>query len=249
LEPGRIFLRFYEELNDFLPLQKRKVEYVVAFKGGPSVKQVIEAEGVPHAEVDLVLINGIPVTFGTKVADNDHVSVYPVFESLDISSVNVLRLKPLREPRFVLDVHLGKLARYMRMLGFDVLYENTYSDDELVEISVNGKRTILTRDLRLLMRKEVTRGYWIRHQMINDQLKEVMERLDLTTLVSCYSRCTACNGILLEADESKAKELLPDHVFYPQTKFYRCTSCGHLYWNGSHCERFEERMRNSEIAR
>jgi uncharacterized protein with PIN domain len=235
-----VFIRFYEELNDFLPSHKRKVLYPVGFSGNPGVKQIIEAEGVPHAEIDLVLVNGKSVSLDHKITDNDTVSVYPVFESFDISSIQVVHLKPLREPRFVLDVHLGKLTRYLRMLGLDSIYENWFSDNDIIGISIKEQRTILTRDKRLLMRKEIDRGYWMRNQMILDQVNEVLKRFDLKHSITFFSRCTLCNGENCKISEDMAMLEFPGYRFYPGTAFYQCTACHHIYWHGSHCDRFEK---------
>src|SRR3990172_9870927 len=155
--------RFYEELNDFLTAEKRKRDNTVHFDQRNWVKDFIEAMGVPHTEVDLILVNGEPVDFSYIVLQNDRISVYPVFEPLDISPLNRLRPEPLRKPRFVLDTHLGKLARYLRLLGFDTLYDNHYTDAELTDISDSGeKRILLTRDKGLLKRKRITHGYFVR---------------------------------------------------------------------------------------
>jgi uncharacterized protein len=237
-----LYIRFYEELNDFLPYNRKKTEYPVSFRDEPSVKHVIEAEGVSHAEVDMILVNGKPVTFGEKVHDGDRISVYPVFESFDISAVSPLRPRPLRETRIVCDVHLGKLARYLRMLGIDTLYRNDYSDDELVRISVQDKRTLLTRDRRILMRKDLERGYWLRSQHIMEQLREVVDRLDLSASLSIFSRCTFCNGVLEQISAEIVSEKYPTHHFFEGTMFFRCGDCDHIFWNGTHTERFREKI-------
>lgn len=236
------FIRFYEELNDFLPISKRKISYPVYFRDNPSIKSVIEAEGIPHTEVDLILVNGTAGNFQEKVCNNDSISVYPVFESFDISSLNVIRLKPLREPKFVLDVHLGKLARYLRMLRFDSVFQQGYTRIDLVRVSIQEKRAILTRDRKLLMRKEVERGYWIRSEMIFDQVSEVLQRFDLTKAIKWFSICTRCNGNILTVEEKIVRKEFPNYSFYPNTLFYQCDHCNHIYWRGSHCERFEQSM-------
>jgi len=234
------FIRFYEELNDFLPFSKQKILYSIYFRDNPSIKAIIESEGIPHTEVDLVLINGHSVTFQEKVNDNDHISVYPKFELFDISSINVIRLKPLRETKFVLDVHLGKLTRYLRMLGFDSIYDNGFTDVELLRVSMQENRTLLTRNRKLLMRKTVERGYWIRNDKIFDQVFEVFQRFDLTNTIKWFSICTICNGNLHVVEEEIVRKQFPEFKFYPNTFFYQCDQCNHTYWNGSHCERFEK---------
>ena len=155
---GRATFRFYAELNDFLPPEKRKRDIEYEFFGTPTVKDAIEALGVPHVEVDLVIINGVPVDFSHHLRDGDRVAVYPVFESLDISGVSRLRPKPLREPRFVADVHLGKLVRILRLLGIDVIQPSNPADEELVRISRKEGRILLTRDRHLLKHGKLTHG-------------------------------------------------------------------------------------------
>ena len=129
----KITLRFYEELNDFLPADKRKKRFEHSFIDRTSVKDMIESFGIPHTEIDLILVNGNSVNFSYLVNNGDDISVYPMFESLDITDLQHLRAKPLRKPKFILDVHLGTLAKYMRMLGFDSLYQNNYKDEEIVK--------------------------------------------------------------------------------------------------------------------
>ena len=175
--------RFYEELNDFLSKDKKKKLFTQSFECNPSVKDVIESMGVPHTEVDLILVNGISVNFSYQLKDKDVVSVYPVFESFDISEATHLREQPLRDPKFILDVHLGKLARYLRMFGFDTLYENNYHDFEIIKLSNKQKRTIFTRDVGFLNNSEVTHRYWIRSHNLFQQLEETMVRDDWRKLI------------------------------------------------------------------
>jgi len=130
-----VTLRFYEELNDFLPEKKKKKPFSVPYSDKQTVKDLIEAQGVPHAEIDLILVNGKSVSFSHIIGDKDMISVYPEFELLDISDVTALRLGILREPRFILDVHLGKLSGFLRIMGFDTLYRNDYDDAEIAEIA------------------------------------------------------------------------------------------------------------------
>lgn len=226
--------RFYEELNDFLPPEKRKIAFDYLFKGRPAIKDAIEALGIPHPEVDMILVNGRPVDFSYLLQEGDRVAVYPVFEALDISGVTRLREKPLRNPRFILDVHLGKLARGLRLLGFDTHYANYHSDREIIEISLAEQRIILTRDRGLLKNKEVRRGYWLRSQQPHQQLEEVLRRFDLASLARPFTRCLECNAEIVAVEkEMIAGQLLPDtRKFYRQ--FYRCRGCGKIYWQGSH---------------
>ena len=234
--------RFYEELNDFLPQHRQKTRFEYAFDGTPAVKDSIEALGVPHTEVDLILVNGQSVDFAHHIQDGDDVAVYPVFESLDISPVIRLRPKPLRESRFILDGHLGKLARNLRLLGFDTLYRNDYDDTEIIRIAERERRIILTRDVGILKHGAVTRGYWIRTTSPEEQTQEVLRRFDLFRQTRPFTRCTVCNGPV----EKIAKEKIL-HRLEPRTKkyyeaFYRCVECDKIYWKGSHHEKMLDKI-------
>lgn len=226
--------RFYEELNDFLPPEKRKRSFRYSFRGTPSVKDAIEALGVPHTEVDLILVNGESVGFDYLLKGGERVAVYPAFESLDISSLTRLRPQPLRRPRFVLDVHLGKLARLLRMLGFDTLYRNDYSDPEIIYISLREKRIILTRDRALLKHRAITHGYWVRSTHPREQLQEVLHRFDLFSRIRPFHRCMVCNGLIEEVSKSEVLDQLEPKTRRYYDEFYRCTGCGKIYWKGSH---------------
>ena len=234
--------RFYAELNDFLPEENRGKELTRYFSVSGSVKDFVESFGVPHTEVDLVLANGNPVDFFYPVRDGDRVSAYPVFESLDISSVSRVRPAPLRELRFLLDVHVGRLAAYLRMAGFDALYSNQASDPELAAIVSREGRVLLTRDRYLLMRTAVDRGYWVRSTAPKQQLLEVVNRFDLAGSMRPFLRCLACNTILEEANRESVLGRLPSKVMNKDV-FRICLSCQRVYWEGSHHERMSKLLR------
>lgn len=230
----KAFFRFYAELNDFLPAGQRYKPVEVKFNGRQSVKHLIESSGIPHTEVDLVLVNGRSVDFDYLVQQDDFISVYPVFESLDITPLLHLRPEPLRTPRFVLDGHLGRLAAYLRMLGFDSLYRNDFDDAELAEISADQKRILLTRDRGLLKRSQVTHGYCLRTKDPRQQLLSVIKRFDLYSLLKPFTRCIACNGILERVEKKEIDEQLKPLTRKYFNDFSRCDQCGKIYWKGSH---------------
>lgn len=227
-------IRFYEELNDFLPRNKQKQSFSYSFKGKPSVKDAIESCGVPHTEVDLIVINGRSVGFDYHIRQGDYISVYPVFEGLDITPIVKLRDAPLRKNAFVCDVHLGRCARILRMLGFDTTYQNNYDDRKIISISVTQKRIILTRDRQLLHARVVTHGYWIRSQLPYDQVQEVLERFDLRDQITPFSRCTVCNGIIKKVAKQEVFDRLEPKTKLYYTEFYQCEICKKIYWEGSH---------------
>jgi len=231
---ARVQLRFYEELNDFLSPALRKVAFSHTFDRRASVKDMIESFGVPHTEVDIILVNGDSVDFSYIVQDGDHISVYPVFESLDISPLLRLRPAPLRSPAFVLDSNLGRLARYLRLLGFDCLYQNDFDDETVANIAAREQRTVLTRDRALLQRKVITRGYFVREVRPRLQVKEVLARFDLYRLVTPFSRCIRCNGDLQVIDKQAIEGRLEPKTRKYFDTFRMCTDCGQIYWQGSH---------------
>jgi uncharacterized protein with PIN domain len=234
--------RFYEELNDFLPLEQRQRTMPYRFSGHPGIKDPIEVFGVPHTEVDLIVVNGQSVGFDYQLQADDRVAVYPVFKSLDITPLLRLREKPLLNPRFILDVNLGKLTKHMRLLGLDSLYCNDYLDAEVVNIAVNEQRIVLTRDRRLLFVKHISHGYWVRAVDVESQIKEVLCRFDLHGWIHPFVRCLVCNGML----NPVAKADILDRI-EPKTRlyfevFHRCVDCQRIYWEGSHMENMRRRV-------
>ena len=227
-------LRFYAELKDFLPEGQRSGEVIRSFGVPGSVKDLIEACGVPHTEVDLIVVNSRSVDFSYLVADGDRISVYPQFESFDISPIVKVRPEPLREPRYVTDNHLGRLARFLRLVGLDTSYDRDWSDPDLVRISTAEHRILLTRDIELLKHGALTHGYFVRATDPRQQLNEIVRRFHLSGRLKPFTRCMVCNGMLAPvAKEEIANRLLPEtraHV----DDFVVCTSCDKLYWEGAH---------------
>ncbi|WP_242393289.1 Mut7-C ubiquitin/RNAse domain-containing protein [Anaeromyxobacter oryzisoli] len=237
---SRARFRFYAELNDFLPPERRFLEFTHEFRGGPSVKDVIESLGVPHTEVDLVLADGESVDFAWILRDGARVSVYPVFESIDVAPLARVRPAPLREVRFVLDVHLGRLARYLRMLGFDARWRNDAGDEEIARAAATEHRIVLTRDAGLLKRRIVTHGYLVREADPRRQLAEVVRRLDLVRGIAPFRRCLCCNALLEDVRKEDVLDHLPPRVRERHERFRRCPSCGRVYWAGTHHRRMEQ---------
>lgn len=233
---AELTLRFYEELNDFLPPKRQKRSFGLHLERQASIKDVIESLGVPHTEVELILVNGRSVDFSYKVRDRDQISVYPVFESFNITPLLRLRDKPLRQPRFVADANLGKLAQYLRLLGFDCLYRNDFEDAEVAEISSSEHRVVLTRDRRLLQRKIITHGYFLRSDQPKQQVREVLDRMGLYADAAPFTRCVNCNGELLEVDKKAVMARLEPLTREHYQDFKMCQLCGQIFWPGSHFE-------------
>jgi len=213
---------FLGRLKDFLPRDQRDQIITVDFRGRQSIKHLAESLGVPHPEIGPVEVNGQEGALGNITQDGDEVELKPVPNGCPV------------EPRFLLDNHLGRLTAYLRMLGFDCLYENDFDDAQMAEIMEHDKRILLTRDRRLLMRKVVMYGYCLRSLDSFEQLKEVIQRFDLVNHMQPFHRCLRCNHPLEKVD----KELILDRL-EPLTKkyfdeFHICPNCGQIYWKGSH---------------
>lgn len=236
-----ITIRFYEELNDFLKKQPLKTDICLTYSHRRSVKDLIESLGVPHVEVDLILVNGESVDFDYIVRNGDRISVYPVFEAMELTGVTRLRAKGLRETRFVLDEHLGALARKLRLLGFDTDYIKNRGDAELAAVSQREGRILLTRDLQLLKRKNISHGLYVRNTNPLVQTVEVLDRLQLWNAIMPFSRCLKCNGLISETTiKPETKNTVPPRVRAWCSEYTQCSQCGQVYWKGSHYDRLSE---------
>ncbi len=195
---------------------------------------MIEACGIPHTEVDLIVANGRSVDFSYLVNSGDGISVFPVFESFDITPIVKVRPEPLRTIRFVADSHLGRLARFLRLLGLDTLYEPDWEDHELVRISTAEQRIILTRDVGLLKHGSVTHGCYVRATDPREQVTEVVRRLHLARQLTPFTRCMTCNGELNSVAKDEIAHRVPPETRRHVDEFRMCASCDKVYWRGAH---------------
>lgn len=233
--PRHATFRFYAQLRDFLRRESREQAY--SFRGRPAVKDAIEAQGVPHPEVALILVNGDAVDFSHQLSGGERVSVYPEFSTLNPEPLKRLR-PPLPDPvRFVLDVNLGKLARWLRLLGFDTLYRNDFDDADVVAIASREDRVVLTRDRRLLHHSDIVHGYWVRAVDPGKQVREVLQHFDLAPHIDPFHRCLKCNGSIAPvAKAAIVQQLLPKTRAHYED-FYQCIECEKVYWRGPHYAR------------
>jgi uncharacterized protein with PIN domain len=235
-----VTLRFYAELNDFLPQSRRFCDFKVTMPPHTTVKHLVESLGAPHTEIDLILVNGASVDFHHIPQHADRISVYPVFESFDISPVIRLRPEPLRTSKFIADAHLGKLAIFLRMLGFDTLYQNDFEDHEMAVLSHQEQRIILTRDRGLLKRNQVTHGVYIHSTQPRQQLAEIIQRLQLSAFIQPFQRCLECNRLLQNVQKEQILESLPARTRERYDEFQKCPGCLRIYWKGTHYHRMQK---------
>ena len=233
-------IRFFAELNDFLPADRKEKLFRFPFKGNPSVKHLIESLGVPHTEVGLIEANDKLVDFTYLLQPGDRIAVYPAFQEHENNPGTTRSDLSQTGPRFLLDNHLGKLATYLRMLGFDVLYRTDYQDDDLVAVLNQEKRILLTRDRRLLMRKSVVDGYCVRSLDPESQLLEVSRRYDLPDKITPFRRCLRCNSSLQPIEKEAILHRLQPLTIRYYDEFHICPSCNQVYWKGSHYERMQK---------
>ena len=240
MSPFTIRLKFHGDLPFFLGTKTRPETVERALREKTSVKDVIESCGVPHPEVDLILINGRPVNFGYALRTDADVDVYPVGLLPTCFTQNRLQVSNLTE--FVADGHLGKLARDLRLLGFDVAYDRDADDRQLLAIMRKSNRALLTRDRRLLMHAIVQHGYYLRSQNPINQTIEVLRRFDLFSAIAPFTRCLRCNAPLEEVKKNEVIQRLEPLTKIYYEEFRRCMGCGQIYWAGSHFSKLQKRL-------
>lgn len=226
--------RFYARLNAFLPVERRGQAFRCTCAESATTKHMIEALGVPHTEVALVLVNGAPAGLDWPIEENDRIAVYPKFEQLDIGVLATTQTLPPGPPRFVADAHLGGLARLLRMAGFDTLYDNNFEDAAMAELANRERRVLLTRDRALLMHRVVLYGCYVHALKPADQLRELYLRLDLTSHARPFSLCLSCNLRLHEVDRQAVLERVPPRVLARHERFLSCHGCDRVFWEGTH---------------
>lgn len=245
--PNRtVTIRFYAELNDLLKSGNRQRDIVVPVGDGRSVKDLAESFGIPHTEIDMVLCDGESCGLDRVLRGGEMVSVYPVFESVDLTKTTRIRATPLRNPAFILDAHLGGLLRLMRILGLDAVLEKGRPDrlrvgenevPTIVARSLAEGRIIVTRSRKVLKTREVTHGYLVRSSDPVIQCREVVDRFDLKAVARPLTVCITCGGTLAPAGTDLSG--VPPGARTSANTFERCSSCGKPYWDGSHLPRLE----------
>lgn len=234
---SRVTVRLYGDLAQLAGEADRHGIVELGFPGDRTVKDLVESLGVPHTEVDLLLVDGVSVGFDHRLGEGDRVSVYPVFHDVEVDAIS--RVRPDEPPpdRFLLDVHLGKLASHLRLLGIDADYDNDRDDRELAVLATRDGRTLLTRDRGLLMRARIVHGYLVRSADPVEQAVEVVRRFGLAGVAEPFTRCLTCGAPLRRTEKADVIDELPPRTRREHDRFVRCAGCGGVYWRGSHHER------------
>ncbi len=227
-------LCFAPELRFFLAPRRRDTVLHARADSTSTLAHLVQSHGVPMTEVGTLLLDGIPVEPGTIPAPG---------QRIDITPVTYPQATPL-PLRFLLDVHLGTLARRLRLLGLDTAYDNDRDDPSLFQQANSERRVLLTRDRGLLSRAGLRAGAHIRHMRPDDQLREVLERFvpDLAP----WTRCPACNGVLVGTDKQRVAAELQAGTRAAFDAFARCSACDRVYWPGAHHSHLAEIVRTAQ---
>ncbi|MCX2743138.1 hypothetical protein OO013_04640 [Mangrovivirga sp. M17] len=226
--------RFYSILNDFLNNNQKQKSFKVTFKTPVTVRECIMAFRIPVFEIGKLLINGNPANLNTELNEHDRISIYPHFRTIYEEGQNL-------EYKFVLDAHLGKLSRYLRMLGFDTLYKNDYLDEEIRQIASTEKRIVLTRD-KLIKNTPDPAYYYVRSTEKHQQLREVVNFWGLTHHIQPFTRCMTCNSPLSKVQVEQVRDKLDNDIADRFDEFYICKKCDKVFWKGSHFKRMEKQI-------
>ncbi|WP_207061693.1 Mut7-C RNAse domain-containing protein [Motiliproteus sp. SC1-56] len=244
--PREARFRFYGALNDFLPGQRRQGPAPYRFGGPVGLRDSIQAQGVPHPEVSLVLVDSHPRPPTFRLHGGERISVYPRLQHLLPDQADRWDT-PLPSPRrFILDVHLGKLCRELRLLGFDCFWSNDLDDPVIIDLALAQGRIILTRDLGILKQARVSWGYFVRHTDPTDQVGEVADALGLGGQYRPLSRCINCNGLVAKVNRADVEKELPPGTRRSYDTFYRCDDCRQVYWRGAHYAGLMGKLRHIE---
>lgn len=238
--------RFYAQLATFLAPQRRARSFESRCAEAATTKHMIEALGVPHTEVDFLLVNGEPAGLDRILHDGDRVAVYPKFESIALGELPRVRELLPGPPRFIADAHLGGLARLLRMAGFDTLYDNNYRDGDIEDIAEQEERIVLTRDRELLKRRGIEVGCYVHALKAAEQFREIAGRLDLAPQMHAFTLCLSCNAPLRSVDKALVAERLPPAVRASHEEFSTCDVCRGVFWKGSHWKRMCELLEGIE---
>lgn len=222
---ARATIHVHGELADHLPFGRGGRPLVTSFALPVGLRDLVQSTGIPHVEVGRVEVDGVAAWWDRSLDGDVAAEVWPRYPLPH----------PDPDPRFLLDVHLGKLARLLRLLGLDAVHRREAEDDDLAREAASSGRILLTRDRGLLMRGALSRGRWIRATDPEEQAAEVLAGFRLDTATRPFSRCMECNTPVTQAPPDTVD--VPAGVRSRHRAFRYCPGCGRVYWPGTHAER------------
>jgi uncharacterized protein with PIN domain len=223
---GQFTVSVATELALFLRPEHRSGPVRVACDGVSTLGHVVESLGVPLTEVGALVVNSRPAGPAYRPADGDVAEV-----------LAMPRPQHVDPPVFLLDVHLGTVARRLRLVGVDAAYDRDADDDQLIERANEARRVLLTQDRGLLRRHSLWLGAYVRGARPDDQFADVLSRF--APPLAPWTRCTACNGLLVPAAKADVAPQLEPGTRRTFDSFSRCESCGRVYWRGAHSWRLQ----------
>ena len=235
---NKAYLTAIGSLQDFLDANSTGKRFPVSFKMHPAAKDLIESQGIPHTAIFKLEVNGTQKSLNYNVKEGDHIVIHP-FDSVESSAFDPIYTTP---ESFIADVHLGKLVKTLRLLGFDTAFNQEWDDETIIARSNEKQRMILTRDLELLKHGDTNWGYWVRATNPDKQIEELFERFQLTEHLHPFTRCMECNGILQQTDLESIKELVPPKVQEWHSTYWQCSNCEQVYWQGSHFKKLKQKV-------
>jgi len=227
-EAAVLTLRIAEDLRFLLPARHRGGELRCPLDGTSSLGHCVEAAGIPLTEVGELRDGGSTLTPAHRPAPGEIVDVHPVRRPQPTPTV---------PPRFLLDVHLGRLARRLRILGLDVAYRNDAGDAELAEAASREPRVLLTQDRGLLRRHIPGCAAYVRGARADEQVRDVLDRF--APPLDPWTRCPNCNGTLTRVPKQEVLDALKPGTVRSYDAFARCRGCGQVYWRGAHARRLD----------
>uniref|UniRef100_I2PX94 Twitching motility protein PilT n=1 Tax=Desulfovibrio sp. U5L TaxID=596152 RepID=I2PX94_9BACT len=236
-------LTFRGELTDLLRRPAKDGVIVYPVTRAASVKDVIEALGPPHTEIHGLLADGRPVAFGHRLSSGERITVLPAAFPIDVTVPTLLRPKALPRLAFAVDANAGRLALFLRTLGFDAAYDRNIEDADLAEQAAREGRVVLSRDRDCLKRSAIVHGRVIRANEPREQLQDVLAAYGLAPPYAAFSRCTRCNTPLVPVDKAAVLPLLLPKTRRYFEEFHQCPDCGRVYWPGSHHEHMADWIR------
>lgn len=239
-----IELCFDPELADFFRIESR-IRYPLHRRA--SIKDIIEALGVPHTEVGEILVDDRPESFNLIPGTGQKINVRAVQAPFDISQHGLLRRRSFKTMRFLVDVNVGKLAYMLRMLGYDALFESTLKDKEIALLAHDQKRVVLSRDRGLLKQSLIEYGRLVRSQEPDRQLREITRLFGLNCR-KMFSRCLSCNHLLKNVEKKQIAHRLEPKTKKYFSRFSMCPGCDRIYWPGSHWEKMNDLVKIAGIC-
>ncbi|MFC1744959.1 Mut7-C RNAse domain-containing protein [Candidatus Riflebacteria bacterium] len=235
-------LRFYGELNYFLPDSVWHRPFYYSFYENPTFSDLMDSFKIPPEKIGLLLLDGEVVELSCPLKEGSRATFYPRFQNIDISEEISASKKPVVSPRFILPLNLGKLTKYLRMLGFDSICEPDFIPGKVDVLAMQEGRVLLSRSKKFAARKLYAECYVVKSEQPAIQVREVVNRFNLMPLVKYFQRCLKCNSPLKVMEKSEIYSRLLPYIRKNFNLFFICPGCDRVYWMGTHYKKMKEKI-------